>query len=122
MQACRARAFTFSIKFLWRVTYRLLLLLLLLLLFCTTAVHVFNCSAGVCIHVREQGRALKVVEQLCTNVFTDGALMAHNPCCCCCYYFVQILFLFCYFVQKHCTYLIIAQAFCIHFLNFLFYF
>ena len=39
--------------------------------------HVFNCSAGVCIHVREQVRALKVVEQLCTNVFTDGALMAH---------------------------------------------
>ena len=64
--------------------------------------HVFNCSAGVCIHVREQVRALKVVEQLCTNVFTDGALMAHNPCCCCCCY---------YFVQKHSTYLIIAQVF-----------
>ena len=75
--------------------------------------HVFNCSAGVCIHVREQVRALKVVEQLCTNVFTDGALMAHNPCCCCCccYYFVQILVPFCYFVQKHITYLIIAQVF-----------
>ena len=74
--------------------------------------HVFNFSAGVCIHVREQVRALKVVEQLCTNVFTDGALMAHNPCCCCCcYFFVQILVFFCYFVQKHSTYLIIAQVF-----------
>ena len=63
--------------------------------------HVFNCSAGVCIHVREQVRALKVVEQLCTNVFTDGALMAYNPCCCCCcYYFVQILVPFLLFCTK----------------------